>query len=373
MSTRDAHLKLQGMSCANCASTIRESVGALDGVEAATANYATDEGTVTYDPERVSLAEIHAAVEEAGYEAVSETVTVGITDMSCANCAESNETALLDTPGVLAADVNFATDEARVRYNPADASLADIHDAIERAGYTPIRENDGDAESSEAGERSGRARRDAARSGEIRRQRRLTLLGAALSLPLLGMLAGHVFAPEWMETTFAGVPLGWIAFALATPVQVILGREFYENAYTAVVNNRTANMDVLIALGSSTAYVYSVARLLGFPGEGLYFDTAALILVFITLGNYLEARSRARPPRRSGACWRWRPRRRPLSGTTAPRRRSPSKTSRSVTASESGPARGSPPTRSSSTARARSTSRWSPASPSPSRRNPATR
>ena len=280
------------MSCANCASTIRESVGALDGVEAATANYATDEGTVTYDPERVSLAEIHAAVEEAGYEAVSETVTVGITDMSCANCAETNETALLDTPGVLAADVNFATDEARVRYNPADASLADVHDAIERAGYTPIREDDGDAEPGEAGERSGRARRDATRSGEIRRQRRLTLLGAALSLPLLGMLAGHVFAPEWMETTFAGVPLGWIAFALATPVQVVLGKEFYENAYTAVVNNRTANMDVLIALGSSTAYVYSVARLLGFPGEGLYFDTAALILVFITLGNYLEARSK---------------------------------------------------------------------------------
>ncbi|PSP91741.1 heavy metal translocating P-type ATPase [Halobacteriales archaeon QH_8_68_33] len=292
MSTRDAHLELQGMSCANCASTIRESVGALDGVEAATANYATDEGTVTYDPERVSLAEIHAAVEEAGYEAVSETVTVGITDMSCANCAETNETALLDTPGVLAADVNFATDEARVRYNPADASLADVHDAIERAGYTPIREDDGNAESSEAGERSSRARRDAARSEEIRRQRRLTLLGAALSLPLLGMLAGHVFAPEWMETTFAGVPLGWVAFGLATPVQVVLGKEFYENAYTAVVNNRTANMDVLIALGSSTAYVYSVARLLGFPGEGLYFDTAALILVFITLGNYLEARSK---------------------------------------------------------------------------------
>ncbi|PSQ05026.1 heavy metal translocating P-type ATPase [Halobacteriales archaeon QS_5_68_33] len=292
MSTRDAHLELQGMSCANCASTIQESVGALDGVAEVSANYATDEGTVTYDPDEVSLAEIHAAVEESGYEAVSETVTVGITDMSCANCAETNETALLDTPGVLAADVNFATDEARVRYNPADASLADVHDAIERAGYTPIRENDGDAEPSEAGERSGRARRDAARSGEIRRQRRLTLLGAALSLPLLGMLAGHVFAPEWMETTFAGVPLGWVAFALATPVQVILGREFYENAYTAVVNNRTANMDVLIALGSSTAYLYSVARLLGFPGEGLYFDTAALILVFITLGNYLEARSK---------------------------------------------------------------------------------
>ncbi|MEF8851592.1 MAG: heavy metal translocating P-type ATPase [Haloarculaceae archaeon] len=290
MSTRDAQLELRGMSCANCASTIQESLEGLSGVERATANFATDEGSVTYDPEEVSLAEIYETVEDAGYEATSETVTVGITGMSCANCAETNEVALLDTPGVVSADVNFATDEAQVTYNPAEASLADVYDAIESAGYDPVRADEDDG--SGAGESSGQSRRDAARNEEIRHQRNLTLFGAALSLPLLAMMVGHIFAPGWMETTFEGVPLGWVAFALATPVQVFLGRQYYENSWTALVRNRTANMDVLIALGSSTAYVYSVAVLLDVIVGGLYFDTAAFILVFITLGNYLEARSK---------------------------------------------------------------------------------
>ena len=291
MSTRDAHLELQGMSCANCASTIQESVESLPGVERATANYATDEGTVEYDPAAVTLAEIYEAVEESGYEAVSETVTVAITDMSCANCAETNESALLDTPGVVSADVNFATDEARVTYNPADVSLGDIYDAIERAGYSPVREDESGGESG-SGDESAQSRQDAARTEEIHHQRNLTLFGAVLSLPLLAMMVGHIFASGWMETTFEGIPLGWVAFALATPVQVLLGRQYYENSWNALVRNRTANMDVLIALGSSTAYVYSVTVLLDVIVGGLYFDTAAFILVFITLGNYLEARSK---------------------------------------------------------------------------------
>jgi len=298
MTTRRAHLELRGMSCANCAGTITDRVEELDGVVSASANFATDDGTVEYDPSVVSLADIYAAVDDAGYEAARETVTVGITGMSCANCAETNEKALLSTPGVVSADVNYATDEASVEYNPADASLDDIYDAIEGAGYTPIREGDGESgddsgdQGSAASGDSAQDRQDAARNAEIRRLRNLTLLGALLSLPLLAMLAGHLFAPESLPDDLLGIDLGWYAFALATPVQVLLGREFYENSYKAVVRNRTANMDVLIALGSSTAYLYSVARLLGFPGEGLYFDTAALILVFITLGNYLEARSK---------------------------------------------------------------------------------
>ena len=292
MSTRTARLELRGMSCANCASTIEETVGDLEGVQAVTANYATDEGTVEYDPDRVPLAAVYAAVDESGYEAAAETVTVGVTDMSCANCAETIDDRLRETPGVLEADVNFATDEARISYNPADASLADIYAAVEDAGYTPVREDESDGGDTEGSEASGEDRRQAAREKEIRRQRQLTLFGVALSTPLLAMLAAHLLAPGLLPETVFGVDTGWVAFLLATPVQVVLGREFYENSWTALVRNRTANMDVLIALGSSTAYVYSVARLLGLPGEGLYFDTAALILTFITLGNYLEARSK---------------------------------------------------------------------------------
>jgi len=288
MSTRTAHLELHGMSCANCAESIGERVGDLPGVASVDVNYATDEGTVEYDPSETSLRDIVRAVSEAGYGAATETVSIAITDMHCANCAETNEDRLRETPGVVDAEVNYATDEASVTYNPADAGLDDLYAAIEDAGYTPVRED--------AAEETDRERRDVAREAEQRRQLRLTLFGAALSVPLLLFLVDKVFLGGTLvpESVF-GLEVGWVEFLLATPVQAVLGWPFYRNSYNALVNNRRANMDVLIALGSSTAYGYSVAVLLGLvASEGLYFDTAALILVFITLGNYLEARSKGR-------------------------------------------------------------------------------
>ncbi|MFC7071014.1 heavy metal translocating P-type ATPase [Halobaculum lipolyticum] len=276
-----------GMTCANCAATIEDAVRDLDGVGEVSANYATDEATVEFDPERVSLSALFDAVEAAGYDPIAETVTVGITGMTCANCSATIEDAVGDLPGVVSVDANYATDEATVRYVPSVTSRTDVYDAVDAAGYEAVRDDgDGDAESA----------KDAARAAELTRQRRLTLLGAALSLPLVAMLVLELFAPGTLPETVPGTDLhiGWVAFALATPVQVVLGREFYENSYKALVVNRRANMDVLIALGSSTAYGYSVIALLGvLPQAGLYFDTAALILVFITLGNYLEARSKS--------------------------------------------------------------------------------
>jgi len=288
------------MSCANCSASIEDALDDLDGVASANANYATDEGSVEYDPEEVSLGEVFDAIESAGYGAVTETVTVAITDMSCANCAEANAEALESTPGVIEATVNYATDEAQIRYNPADASRSDLYDAIESAGYSPVREGDGadgDAgasggTASESGD-AGQDARDAAREEEIRKQLRLTLFGAALAAPLLLFMADHLlFGGELFPETVFGVRIGWVQFLLATPVQVVLGRPFYRNSYKAIVTNGRANMDVLIALGSTTAYAYSVAVLGGLVAGSLYFDTAALILVFITLGNYLEARSK---------------------------------------------------------------------------------
>ncbi|MFB6122224.1 MAG: heavy metal translocating P-type ATPase [Haloferacaceae archaeon] len=289
MSTRTAHVDVRGMSCANCSQTVASALESLDGVHEAQVNFATDEGSVEYDPERVSLAALFDAVEDAGYHPVSESVTIGITGMSCANCAETVDSALESAPGVVSAEVNFATDEAQVTYNPADASRSTLYDAIESAGYDPVREQAGESEAE---------RREAARTAEIRRQLRLTLFGAALSVPLLLFLAerfllGGTLLPDTLTLFGVTFRFGWVEFLLATPVQAVLGREFYRNSYTAVAKNRTANMDVLIAMGSSTAYGYSVVALLGLlPHAGLYFDTAALILVFITLGNYLEARSK---------------------------------------------------------------------------------
>ncbi|GAA0721585.1 Cu+-exporting ATPase [Halorubrum trapanicum] len=292
MSTRTTHLDITGMSCANCSATVGDAVESLDGVSRADANYATDEATVEYDPERTSLAAIYDAIEDAGYGAVSETATVAITDMSCANCADANREALEGVSGVIDADVNYATDEAQVRYNPADTSISALYDAVEDAGYSPVREGDGEAADGEGGD-SAESARDAARNDEIRKQRRLTLFGAALSAPLLfflvdNLLLGGAIVPDGVF----GLDIHWVAFALATPVQVVLGRPFYVNSYKALVTNGRANMDVLIALGSTTAYVYSVAVLLNAVAGSVYFDTAALILVFITLGNYLEARSK---------------------------------------------------------------------------------
>ncbi|WP_458186597.1 heavy metal translocating P-type ATPase [Haladaptatus sp. NG-WS-4] len=287
MSQRKSHIDIQGMSCANCSQTITDVVGSLDGVFEANINFATDEGSVEYDPDEVSLGEIYDAIEDAGYSPVSDSVTVAITDMSCANCSETVQDALERTPGVVTADVNFATDEAQVTYNPAEASLTDFYDAIEDAGYSPVRV-DSDSE-----EGSGGDAREAARQEEIRRQLRLTLFGAALSAPLLFFLVEKfLLGGDVLPETILGIEFGWVEFLLATPVQLVLGWPFYKNSYKALVKNGRANMDVLIALGSTTAYVYSVAVLLEVIAGGLYFDTAALILVFITLGNYLEARSK---------------------------------------------------------------------------------
>jgi len=215
----------------------------------------------------------------------TRTTQLEITGMSCVNCSATIRDALEDTPGVVEADVSYATDEARVAYDPAEASPNDLYDAIEDAGYSPVRE-EGDSDQSA---------RDAARQAEIREQLRLTLFGAVLSAPLLfflvdNFLLGGAVVPE----SVLGIELGWVEFALATPVQLVLGWPFYRNSSVAIAKNGRANMDVLIALGSTTAYVYSVAVLAGLVAGDVYFDTAALILLFITLGNYLEARSKGR-------------------------------------------------------------------------------
>ena len=202
MTAQTTTLDITGMSCANCSATIEDSLAELDGVSDVTANYATDEATVEYDDGAVSLADLYAAVEEAGYGAVSETTRIGIADMSCANCADTNAEALESLPGVIEADVNYATDEAQVRYNPAAATTDTFYDAIENAGYEPVREAGDDSGDTDA--------RDAAREGEIRKQLRLTLFGAVLSAPLLVFLAdrfllGGALVPE----SVFGVELGW--------------------------------------------------------------------------------------------------------------------------------------------------------------------
>ncbi|MGM0604909.1 MAG: heavy metal translocating P-type ATPase [Halobacteriota archaeon] len=279
-------LEISGMSCATCVSSVEESLSSLEGVRAASANFATDEGSVTYDPDRISLGEIYTAIENAGYDPVRERRTIEIAGMSCANCAGANETAIESLEGVIDATVNFAADEATVEYNPVDVDIEAIYGAIEEAGYEPIRPTteDGDDDPTE---------RESAAQREMKKQWRLVVGGGVLTAPFLLIMA-EMFGALALPETIAGVGIGWIEFALATVLMATLGREFIVRAYRAATKNRQANMDTLVAMGTSVGYAFSVLVLLELiAGGGLYFEAVAFILWFITVGNWLEARSKA--------------------------------------------------------------------------------
>ena len=305
MSTRRAHLEIGGMSCSTCSRTVSEALEALAGVETAAINFATDEGTVTYDPERVELTAIYDSIREAGFDPVSTTETVGIVGMSCSTCAATNEEAIGALPGVIDVSVNAATDEARVEYNPVDAEIEDVFAAIEDAGFEPIRESDdgtagGDTDAdgtSDDGRGTGERRRTAAET-ELVRQRRLVLGGGILTLPFWYLMGG-MFGLYAVPDAVGGVDLGWVEFVVASVLMGTLGREFLSGAWRAWSKARDVNMDTLVAIGTSAGYLFSTAvlvgPLLGYPLVGdLYFEAVAFILWFITVGNWLEVRSKAR-------------------------------------------------------------------------------
>jgi len=276
-------LGVVGMTCANCAQTVEETVGALEGVENVDVNFASDEATVEYDDDAVSLAEIYEAVEEAGYEAEKETRTVQVLGMSCSTCVETVEDAVREVPGVVDVNASYASDEAVVTYNPSQTELDAVYDAVEAAGYEPVR--DGDEEDDDGMTAAER---------ELARQRRLVVFGGVLTAPFVVIMVDMFFGV--LPETLVGVSIGWYEFALATLLMATLGREFLIGAYRAA-KRRTANMDTLVAVGSSAGYVYSTAVLVGGVGGGeggLYFEAVAFILWFITVGVWLEARSKAK-------------------------------------------------------------------------------
>ncbi len=286
MSQRTAHIPISGMSCATCSGTVEETLADLAGVEEADANFATDEATVRYDPETVSLAELYDAIERSGYDPERATASITVTGMSCATCSGTVEEALADLAGVVDASANFAADEATVTYNPEDIDLGTIADAIDAAGYEPVRDDGGDDMTD---------RRERAVERELEKQRRLVILGGILAAPFLPMMIEMITPLSLLPHEIAGIEVGWFEFVLATLLMGTLGMEFIRGAYRAAKHSGRANMDTLVAVGTSAGYVYSVAVLLGvLAGEGYYFEAVAFILWFITVGNWLEARSKAR-------------------------------------------------------------------------------
>jgi Cu+-exporting ATPase len=278
--TKQLTLPITGMTCANCVATVERNLKKLDGVQAAVVNLSSERATVEFDPAAVGLADLIARVQRAGYGVATGEADLVIKRLADDNDARRLEKALTRLEGVLEAQVTFASEKARVKYIPTLITQAEIRRAVAAAGFEAL-ELGGEAEDAEA----------KAREREIQEQRRLLLIGLLFTVPLFLFSMARDFGLLGM---WAHAP--WVHFAMwavATPVQFYVGRQYYVGAYKAL-RNGSANMDVLIAMGSSVAYLYSVVITLGLLSGHVYFETAAVIITLIRLGKYLEARAKGR-------------------------------------------------------------------------------
>ncbi|MFP4475804.1 MAG: heavy metal translocating P-type ATPase [Desulfatibacillaceae bacterium] len=286
MSEMRVDIPVQGMTCANCAMNIERTLKRkVDGVRDAAVNFASERAQVVYDDKEAGIGDVVAGIEKAGFTVPTNSVDFAVTGMTCANCANNIERALSKkVPGVLEANVNFASERASVRYIPGVVTIEDMVAAVEKAGYGVIPPAEGEEDAQDAESR--------AREAEIRDQTRKFLFGVVFALPLFVLSMGRDFGltPAWTHQPW----VNWLFFALATPVQFYTGWDYYTGAFKSL-RNRTANMDVLVAMGSSVAYFYSLGVML-FPvlGDHVYFETSAVIITLIKLGKMLEARTKGR-------------------------------------------------------------------------------
>ncbi len=285
---------IQGMHCASCVSTIESALAAVPGVTRAVVNLAAERGTVTYDPALVTPAALVKAIAETGYTPMAEKVTIPISGISCASCVATIEGALRETPGVISASVNLATNAATVEIVPAMASLQDLRRAIRDVGYEPL-------EVPEAIAPGGYPiaavadHEKAAREREIRTLKTKLTVGVALSIPVfLGSF--HEWFP-WVPHVLTNF---WFLLLLTAPVQFWAGAQFHRG-FWAALKHKASDMNTLIAVGTSAAYLYSVAMTVApdfFRSRGIapavYFDTAAVIITLILLGRLLEAIAKGR-------------------------------------------------------------------------------
>jgi len=281
-------LPITGMTCANCSTTIERNLKRLPGVEKASVNLATERAHVIYDPSVLSSDDIIETVEELGYGVATTKAELPIEGMTCANCVFTIERNLKRLPGVENVTVNLATEKASIVYNPAMLDMTEVKDLVEDLGYHVIETGDMDEDAQVDAERQ-------AREAEMARQRKLLITGIAFTVPLFLLSMGRDFGilGEWAMQPW----VNWLMLALATPVQFYVGKDYYVNGWKAIKHG-APNMDVLIAMGSSAAYFYSVAVLiapffgLAAIGEHVYFETSAVIITLIRLGKYLEARAK---------------------------------------------------------------------------------
>lgn len=269
---KNISLQVTGMSCVNCAGRLEREIGSFPGVKSASVNFAAAQLTAEYDPLVTDPEKIMEKVKDVGYGVIrpepAGELSFSISGLHCANCVGRLEKALLEQPGILSAVVNLAASSGTVRFDPAQQSKGTIFRAVLDAGYTPH-----EPEQSEKVE-----------TGELISQRNWFLFALLLSMPIMATMTLH-----------HNRTVGWINLLLATTVQFSAGLAFYRGAWAAL-KSRSSNMDVLVALGTSAAWGYSMLAFFGLLGDGkdIFFETSAWLITFIRLGKYLEARARGK-------------------------------------------------------------------------------
>ena len=281
-------LPITGMSCASCALKIEKGLAGVEGVSKATVNFAAEKATVVFHPEQTDLSHLIDKVKDLGYGAKSEKGLLPIQGMTCASCVNKVQKALNSVKGVVHADVNFATERASVEYIPEEVSIRDLKKVVEEAGYQVLEVKEEDIVEKER----------LAREAELSRLKMKFISGAILLTPILLLMYGGSFFKKWLglsqEVNF------FLQFLLATPVQFWAGWQFYVGFWKAT-KHKTSDMNTLIAVGTSAAYLYSlivtfVPHRIMVKGLMLdvYFDTSAAIIVLILLGRFLEARAKGK-------------------------------------------------------------------------------
>jgi Cu+-exporting ATPase len=282
--TERIDIPIVGMTCASCATTVQSGLSALQGVDKANVNFATSKATVHYNPTKVNVQDLVKTIKKIGYDVGTASVELPIRGMTCASCVTAIEKALLQKNGIIKASVNLATEKARVEYIPSETSLGEIVQAIEGTGYkviqVPQEENLEDME-------------QIIREKENKKLKTKFFVGLILGVIIFLGSMPHWF--PWIPNFLNNFFVLWI---VATPVQFWIGGQFYKGAWGAF-RHRNANMDTLIAVGTSAAYLYSVAATLFptfFESGGIkpdvYFDTSAMIIVLLLLGRLLEAKAK---------------------------------------------------------------------------------
>jgi Cu+-exporting ATPase len=289
--TKQLTLPITGMTCANCVATVERNLKKLDGMQSAVVNLSSERATVDFDSAKLGLTDVIARVNRAGYGVATGEADLIIKRLSDDNDARRLEKALAKLEGVLEAQVTFTTEKARVKYIPTIVTQAELRRAVSAVGFEAM-ELGGEAEDAEA----------MAREHEINEQRRLLIIGLIFTVPLyllsmgkdFGLLPDFFYTGTTMEGMRDAQPwFGWLMLALALPVQFYVGWQYYVGAFKAL-RNRSANMDVLIVMGSSAAFFYSLPITFGLLMGHVYYETAAVIITLIKLGKFLEARAKGR-------------------------------------------------------------------------------